>query len=53
MGDEDEPTADLEGEKPNVRENPYSINKTNWEEDVANNKQSDGVPNNKEPRGSP
>jgi hypothetical protein len=53
MGDEDEPTADLEGEKPNVRENPYSIDETNREEDVANNEQSNGVSNKKEPRGSP
>ena len=53
MGDEDEPTADLEGEKPNVRENPYSIDETNREEDVANNEQSNGVPDKKEPRGAP
>ena len=45
MGDEDEPTADLE--------NLYSIDETNREEDVANNEQTNGVPNKKEPRGSP
>jgi hypothetical protein len=53
MGDEDEPTADLEGVKPNVRENPYNIDETNRKEDVANNEQTNGVSNKKEPRGSP
>jgi hypothetical protein len=53
MGDEDEPTADLEGEKPNVRENPYNIDETNRDEDVANNEQTNGVSNKEEPRGSP
>ena len=45
MGDEDEPTAALE--------NPYSIDEANREEDVANNEQTNGMPNMKEPRGSP
>jgi hypothetical protein len=53
MGDEDEPTADLKDKKPIVCENPYSIDETNREEDVANDEQSNGVPNKKEPRGSP
>jgi hypothetical protein len=50
MGDEDEPTADLEREEPNVRENPYSINEQGA---VANHGQSNGVANKKESRGSP
>jgi hypothetical protein len=53
MGDEYEPTADLEKEKPNVRENPYSIYETYQEEDVANNEKTNGVANKKESRGSP
>ena len=53
MGDEDEPTADLEREEPNVRDDPYSIDKTYQEEDVANNEQTNGVTNKKESRGSP
>ena len=53
MGDEDEPTADLEREEPNVRENPYSIDETYQEEDVANHEQTNGVANKKESRGSP
>ena len=53
MGDENEPTADLEREKPNVRENPYSIDETYQEEDVANHEQTNGVANKKESRGSP
>jgi predicted RNA-binding protein len=52
-GDEDEPTADLERKKSNVRVNPYSINKTYQEEDVANNEQTNSVANKKESRGSP
>jgi hypothetical protein len=48
MGDENEPTADLEREKPNVRENPYSIDGTYQEEDVANNEETNGVANKKE-----
>ena len=41
----DEPTAALE--------NLYSIDEANREEDVANNEQTNGMPNMKEPRGSP
>jgi hypothetical protein len=49
MGDVKEPTADLEGKMPNVRENPYSIDETNREEDIANNKETNGVTNKNEP----
>jgi hypothetical protein len=51
--DEDEPTAGLKREEPNVRENPYSIDETYQEEDVANHEQTNGVANKKESRGSP
>jgi hypothetical protein len=47
MGDENEPTADLE------RENTYNIDETYKEEDVANHVQNNGVANKKESRGSP
>jgi hypothetical protein len=50
MGDEDEPTADLEREEPNVRENLYSIDEQGA---VANHEQTNGVANKKESRGSP
>jgi hypothetical protein len=53
MGDEYEPTANLEREEPNVRENPHSIDETYQEEDVANHEQTNGVANKKEYRGSP
>jgi hypothetical protein len=53
MEDGDETIADLEREKPNVRENPYSIDETYQEEDVADNEQTNGVANKKESRGSP
>ena len=48
MEDEDEPTADLERDEPNVRENPYSIDETYQEEDVANHEQTNGVANKNE-----
>jgi hypothetical protein len=47
MGDKDEPIADLE------RNNPHSVDETYEEEDVANNKKTNGVANKKESRGSP
>jgi hypothetical protein len=49
MGDVEEPTADLEGEMPNLRENTYSIDETNREEDVANNEEANGVTDKYEP----
>jgi hypothetical protein len=49
---EAEPT-DLEREEPTVRENPYSIDETHQEEDIADHGQDDGVANKKESRGSP
>jgi hypothetical protein len=48
-GDENEPFAALEREKPNVRMNPYSVDETYQEEDVANNEETNGVTNKKEP----
>jgi hypothetical protein len=48
MGDEDEPTDDLEREEPNVRENPHSIDETQQEEDVANHELTNGMANKKE-----
>jgi hypothetical protein len=53
MRDEDEPTDDLEKKEHNVQENPYNIDETHQEEDVANYKQTYGVANKKESRGSP
>ena len=50
MGAEDEPTADLEREEPNVRENLYNIDEQGA---VANHGQTNGVADKKEPRGSP
>jgi hypothetical protein len=50
MGDEDEPTADLEREEPNVREDPYSIDEPGA---VAYHEQTNGVADKKESRGSP
>ena len=52
-GDEDEPIADLEREKPNVRVNPYSIDETYQEGDVANKEKTNGVAYKPESRGSP
>ena len=49
MGAEDVPTADSE-KKPNVRENPSSIDEPRA---VNNYKQTNGVADKKEPRGSP
>ena len=53
MRDEDKPTADLESEGPNVRENSYSIDEIYQEEDVANHEQTNGVANKKESRDLP
>jgi hypothetical protein len=50
MGAEDMPTADLEREEPNVRENQYSIDEPGA---VANHKQTNGVTDKKESRSSP
>jgi hypothetical protein len=48
-GDETEPFAALEREKPNVRLNTYSVDETYQKEDVANNEETNGVTNKKEP----
>ena len=37
----------MEREKPNIRENPYSVDETYQEEDVANNEETNGVTNKK------
>ena len=50
MGAEDVPTASLEKKEPNVRENPSSIDEPRA---VNNHKQTNGVADKKEPRGSP
>jgi hypothetical protein len=47
-----EPT-DLEREEPTVRENPYSINESHQEGDIADHEQNNGVATKKESRGSP
>ena len=45
--------VDLEREEPTVRENPYSIDGTHQEEDIADHGQNNGVATKKESRGSP
>jgi hypothetical protein len=50
MGAEDVPTADLEKKEPNAQENPSSIDEPRA---VTNHKQTNGVADKKEPRGSP
>jgi hypothetical protein len=52
-GDKDEPFAALEREEPNVRVNPYSIDETYQEEDVANKEKTNGVAYKPESRGLP
>ena len=45
--------ADLEREEPTVRENPYSIDETHQEEEIADHEQNNGVATKTESRGLP